>query len=63
MQVGIVKFFLPEKAYGYILIEESREEFYVQEKHLIDKVVTGDKVTFEVEEDRHGLYATQVKLL
>jgi len=63
MPIGIVKYFLPQKAHGYILVEESREEFHVRAKHLIDEIATGDRVTFEIKEDKNGLYATQVKLL
>ncbi len=61
MLKGIVQFFLEKKGYGYIRVPETREEFYVHRKHLLEPVQKGDKVCFEVKEDRHGLYADQVR--
>lgn len=62
MPAGIVQFFLEKKGYGYIRVPETREEFYVQKKHLLESVKKGDQVSFEIKEDKHGLYATKVQL-
>lgn len=63
MPIGIVQFFLPVKGYGYIRIPETREEFYVQSKYLPLGMILqkGMQVHFEIEENRHGLEAINVK--
>ncbi len=61
MLKGIVQFFIEKKGYGYIRVTETREEFYVHRKHLLEPIKKGDSVCFELKEDRHGLYADQVK--
>lgn len=62
MPKGIVQFYIEKKGYGYIRVPETREEFYVRRKHLKDSIKKGDVVFFEVEEDKHGLYASKVRL-
>ncbi len=61
MPVGIVQFFLERKGYGYIRVPETREEFYVQRRHLKAPVYKGDKVRFVIREDKLGLYAAEVE--
>lgn len=63
MPVGIVQFFLDRKGFGYIQIPVTKEEFYVQRKHLLTPVRNKDKVHFVVKEDGQGLYATEVKVV
>lgn len=58
---GIVQFFLESKGYGYIRNPETREEFYFQEKNLLDIVKKGDRVSFILKEGRYGLFADQIK--
>ena len=62
MPKGVVQFFLEKKGYGYIRIPETREEFYVHEKQLLESVKKGDRVSFEIKEGKQGLYATMVSL-
>jgi cold shock CspA family protein len=62
MPKGVVQFFLEKKGYGYIRIPETREEFYVQKKQLLEPVKKGDRVSFEIKESKQGLYATKVCL-
>lgn len=62
MPNGIVQFFLKSKGYGYIRRPDTREEFYVHRRHLLEKITKGDLVTFEVREDKNGLYAAKVKI-
>ena len=63
MPLGIVQFFLPTKGYGYIRVPETREEFYVHSKHLPAGTILkkGMRVYFDLEENRHGLEAINVK--
>lgn len=62
MPKGIVQFFLEKKGYGYIRVPDTREEFYVHRKHLLEPVKKGDVVIFKIKEDKHGLYAVEVRL-
>ncbi len=61
MPIGIVQFFLSEKGYGYIRIPESREEFYVHHKQLTEEIQAGDRVQFELGENKQGLFAKAVR--
>ncbi|MCB0565347.1 MAG: cold shock domain-containing protein [Phaeodactylibacter sp.] len=61
MPVGIVQFFLEQKGYGYIRVPETREEFYVHQRHLKVPVKKGDRVRFVIQEDQQGLYAAKVE--
>lgn len=62
-QKGIVQFFLAEKGYGYIRVPATGEEFFVQRKHLRHSVQRGDRVRFEILENKQGLYAVHVEKL
>lgn len=62
MPTGIVQFFIESKGYGYIRSEDSLEEYYVHRKNLTAPIQKGDRVIFDIQEDRHGLSAINVKL-
>ncbi len=59
---GVVQFFLIEKGYGYIRVPETKEEFFVEQKHILEPIKKGDLVSFEIAENKQGLYATQVRI-
>ena len=61
MLIGIVQFFDAKKGYGYIRVPESRQEYYVHKKQLKTPVKKGDQVSFQIGEDKNGLYACNVK--
>ena len=63
LREGFVQFYLADRAYGYIRDKNTKEEFYVQQKHLLDAIKKGDHVQFGVEENNQGLYATQVRIV
>lgn len=63
MPVGVVQFFLNRRGFGYIQIPVTKEEFYVQKKHLLTPIKDKDKVHFIVKEDNQGLFATEVKVI
>ena len=52
---------MESKGYGYVRVPETREEFYVRRKHLLTPVQKGDRVHFEVKENKRGMYAVQVQ--
>jgi CspA family cold shock protein len=61
MKTGVVKFFNGSKGYGFIKVDESGEEIFVHATGLLDQVREDDKVSFEIEEGKKGLNATNVK--
>lgn len=62
MSTGLVKFFNETKGYGFIKEDESDNEYFVHVSGVIDKISENDKVTFDLEEGRKGLNATNVRL-
>ena len=61
MPTGTVKFFLNQKGFGFIIDDETKEEIFVHVSGLVDKVKAEDKVSFELEEDKKGKKAKDVK--
>jgi CspA family cold shock protein len=62
MNTGTVKFFNETKGYGFIKEDDTDNEYFVHVSGIIDKISENDKVTFDLEEGRKGLNATNVKL-
>ena len=63
MKTGKVKFFNETKGFGFIVDNETQEEYFVHVSGIIDKIKENDEVTFELEEGRKGLNAVNVKLV
>ncbi len=63
MKKGTVKFFNESKGFGFIIEEDSKNEYFVHISGLIDKIHEGDDVEFELKEGRKGLNATDVKVI
>jgi cold shock protein len=61
MPTGTVKFFMNQKGFGFIIDDETKEEIFVHVSGLVDKVKAEDKVSFELEEDKKGKKAKEVK--
>ena len=62
MNTGRVRFFNDTKGYGFIKEDETDNEYFVHVSGLVDEISENDKVTFDLEEGRKGLNATNVKL-
>ena len=62
MKTGKVKFFNETKGFGFVIDNETQEEYFVHVSGIIDKVKENDDVTFELQEGRKGLNAVDVKL-
>jgi cold shock CspA family protein len=58
---GKIEFFNDSKGYGFIRENETNEKYFVHVNGLIDKVVEGDKVAYELEQGMKGINAVQVK--
>ncbi len=61
MLKGTVKFYNPEKSFGFIAQDSGEKDLFVHKSGLIDNVREGDKVEYEIESGPKGLNATNVK--
>ena len=62
MQKGTVKFFNESKGFGFIVDNDSKNEYFVHVSGLNDQVRESDEVTFDLQDGRKGLNAVNVKL-
>ncbi|MEA1898685.1 MAG: cold shock domain-containing protein [Bacteroidota bacterium] len=63
MKKGTVKFFNDSKGFGFIIDEDSKNEYFVHVSGLIDEIKEGDAVEFELKEGKKGLNAVNVKVI
>ena len=63
MKKGTVKFFNDSKGFGFIVDNDSQEEYFVHVSGLIDEIKEDDKVEFELKEGKKGMNAVDVKVL
>jgi len=63
MKKGTVKFFNGSKGFGFIIDDESKNEYFVHVSGLIDEINEGDAVEFDLKEGKKGLNAVDVKLI
>lgn len=63
MKNGTVKFFNGTKGFGFIIEDETKEEFFVHVTGLIDEINEGDAVEFELKEGKKGMNAVNVKAI
>ena len=61
MFTGKIKFFNEKKGFGFILDDASQEDVFVHVTGLTEKVAENDEVVFEIEEDKRGKKAINVK--
>jgi cold shock CspA family protein len=61
MKTGTVKFF-SEKGFGFILMDGSDgQEIFYHATSSLDRVDTGDRVSFELSSNKRGVCAVSVK--
>ena len=63
MKTGTVKFFNESKGFGFVIEDDSKEEYFVHISGLISEVHEGDAVEFELTEGKKGLNAVNVKAI
>ena len=61
MKTGTIKSFNELSKYGFIIVDDTKEEIFVHESGLTCLVRKGDKVTFMITEGKKGPNATNVK--
>ena len=57
---GIVEFFNHSKGFGFIKDLDSHEKYFVHINGLIDQIIEGNKVSFELERGMKGMNAVKV---
>jgi len=62
MKTGKVKFFNESKGFGFIIDDETGNDYFVHVSGLIDEIRDEDAVTYDLKEGKKGLYAVDVKL-
>ena len=65
METGIVKFFSPQKGYGFIAIEGSEKDIFLHKTGIPLGVTinNGDKVAFEIIQGPKGPNASIIRVL
>ncbi|MDO6737758.1 cold-shock protein [Wenyingzhuangia sp. 2_MG-2023] len=63
MKKGTVKFFNESKGFGFIIDEDTKQDYFVHISGLVDEVREGDAVTFDLKDGRKGLNAVDVRIL
>jgi len=58
---GRVEFFNDQKGFGFIKEIDTQEKYFVHVNGLIDEIVEGNLVTFELERGMKGMNAVNVK--
>ncbi len=60
MKTGTVKFFNQSKGYGFIVVDDTKEEIFVHANDLKETISENDRVQFEIQEGKKGLNAANV---
>lgn len=63
MKTGVVKFFNNKSRFGFIIDDETKSEFYVHGKDVNGTIAEGDKVSFDLKEEKRGPACVQVSKL
>ena len=62
MNKGKVKFFNVTKGFGFIIDNESGNEYFVHSTGLIDRIKEDDEVEFSLKQGNKGMNAVDVKI-
>jgi len=58
---GKVKFYNEAKGFGFIIDDVDKSEYFFHFSNALDKVVTEDRVHFDLVEGKRGMNAVNVK--
>ncbi len=59
--LGTVKFFSETKNFGFITDNASKEDVFFHASNTLDRVVTGDEVSYNIEKGKRGPKAVEVR--
>lgn len=62
MHTGTVKFFNGTKGFGFIVDNNTKEEFFVHVSGLVDEIRENDIVTFKTAQGKRGINAVDVRI-
>jgi cold shock protein len=60
METGFVKFFDASRGFGFITNDDTKEDIFFHFTDTLDKVVSSDCVSYEVEEGKRGPKAVRI---
>ncbi|MFC7357193.1 cold shock domain-containing protein [Jejudonia soesokkakensis] len=60
---GTVNFYDSSKGFGFIIDAENNEKYFTHVSGIIDDIVEGNRVSFELEKGQRGMNAVKVKLV
>ena len=63
LKTGSCKFYNDAKGFGFLVDDETKEEFFVHATGLQDKIYENDRVSFELTQGKKGLNAINVKVI
>lgn len=64
MHTGVIKFFNEDKGFGFITNDSTKQDIFVHITGLRTKnVEQGNRVTYEEEQGKKGLIATNVQVI
>lgn len=63
MKTGKVKFFNESKGFGFIVDDDTKQDYFVHISGLVDEVREGDSVEYDLKEGKKGLNAVDVRVL
>lgn len=61
MKSGFIKFFSTAKKFGFITGDDGKD-YYFHAKDLLNTVMNGTKVWFDVEETKRGVVAVRITI-
>jgi len=61
INTGRVEFFNDSKGFGFIKDANSHDKYFVHASGLLEEIVEGDQVTFDLEKGMKGMNAVKVK--
>jgi CspA family cold shock protein len=62
-ETGTVKYFNETKGYGFIKMDSTGKEYFVDVSGLIDRIVANDRVQFDIVKGRKGTLAVNVRVI
>lgn len=63
LRYGVVKFYIDEKLYGFLVDDETQEEIYIPVAGLIDEIKKNKKVSYNESTGANGKEAINVRVL